>query len=432
MNKDASFCSLCELKRRSRCPTCFEWIQLLVTFSVPLAIALYTFFQNNNEQVIALANREKDLEIARQQRAQDLQLADDQQKANILAGYETFLVGHLNRYGMNLDGSSSARFVARLKTLTTINQLDLARKTFLIRSLFEAKLIVNQPNMTDRQGDAIISLKEANLSDMNFDMGLLSYIALSQTNLTRADFHFAQLLCVHFHSAILIEANFHNADIPRIRNSCFNHFGYTMFSSAIMSKVNLSQAQFIATDFSNALLDYANMHEFLCLDCLFFATKIYRSDMSSSMISTNSILTLINITQSILHSMKFKEATFQYGVFSESSGIGMIIEHCLFTFTVFERCVMHQASIKQSNFTRTSFNHMILTESIVTNVQFINTTIYSTNLTSTIFNQCVFIHVNFTNSIMWNASFFNSTFQESFITDEQRLKAASFQGSVFI
>ena len=75
ISKDTSICSSCQRKRKSRCPTCFEWIQLLVTFSVPLAIALYTFLQNNNEQSIALANREKDLEIARQQRAQDLQLA---------------------------------------------------------------------------------------------------------------------------------------------------------------------------------------------------------------------------------------------------------------------------------------------------------------------------------------------------------------------
>jgi hypothetical protein len=82
------------------------------------------------------------LEIARNQRTQDLQIADDQQKANILAAYESFLVDHLNRYGMTLDENTSARFVARFKTLTTVNQLDRTRKTYLIRSLFEAKLIV--------------------------------------------------------------------------------------------------------------------------------------------------------------------------------------------------------------------------------------------------------------------------------------------------
>jgi hypothetical protein len=129
-------------RKKLRYPTCSEWIQLLVTFSVPVAIALYTIVQNNHDQTIALANREKDLEIARNQRTQDLQIADDQQKANILAAYESFLVDHLNRYGMTLDENTSARFVARFKTLTTVNQLDRTRKTYLIRSLFEAKLIV--------------------------------------------------------------------------------------------------------------------------------------------------------------------------------------------------------------------------------------------------------------------------------------------------
>ena len=65
-------------KIKYHCPTCFEWMQLLVAFSVPLTIALYTFFQNNRDQTIALANREKDLEIAQNQRIQDLQIAVDQ------------------------------------------------------------------------------------------------------------------------------------------------------------------------------------------------------------------------------------------------------------------------------------------------------------------------------------------------------------------
>jgi hypothetical protein len=71
MGKDIanSICT-CQTKRKSKLPTLFEWIQLLVTFSVPVAIALYSFLQNNSEQAIALANREKDLEIARYQRAQ--------------------------------------------------------------------------------------------------------------------------------------------------------------------------------------------------------------------------------------------------------------------------------------------------------------------------------------------------------------------------
>ena len=247
--------------------------------------------------------------------------------------------------------------------------------------MFEAKLIVNQRNMTDRQGNAIISLKEANLSEMNFDIGPLFYISLSQTNLTRAVFHFSQLLCAHFDSAILIEANFHNADIPLRKYSCFENFGYTMFSSAMMTKVDLSQAQFIATDFSSATLDYANMQDFLCLDCLFHATKIYRSNLSFATISKNSTLTVVNITQATLHSAEFKEATFQYGEFSQSTGIGMKIKQCSFIFTIFKRCV--------------------------------------------------FINVNFTNTITQNASFLNSSFQQSFMTDEQRLKAASFDGSVF-
>jgi len=219
----------CQRETKRHSPTCFEWIQLLVTFSVPVAIALYTFLQNNNEQSIALANREKDLEIARKQRVQDLQIADDQQKANILAVYESFLIDHLNRYDTTLNESTSAKFIARLKTLTTVSQLDPTRKIFLIQSVSEAKLIVNDNNTSDHVVLVLFSLEEADLSEIAFENRRLKYLSLPKSNLTRAIFAFVDLSCINFYWTVLINTDFQYASILTTKNQCFLKFSHTIF-----------------------------------------------------------------------------------------------------------------------------------------------------------------------------------------------------------
>ncbi len=426
-----SICN-CQTRKKHYFPTCFEWIQVFVAFSVPISIGLYTFLQNNNDQAIALANREKDLEIARFQRAQDLQIASDQQKAAILAVYESFLVDHLNNYGMTLDGNSSARFVARLKTLTTISQLDPMRKTFLIQSLLEAKLIVNNNYNTSNPYDhVIISLKDADLSEISFENRDLKYLSLPKTNLTRATFVSTELSCVNFHSAILINANLHDATILKTKDQCFLNFSYTVFKEAIMTNANLFQAGFIATDFSSATLNHANMRYFVCIECLFVRTNMYQAGLSFSAITTNSDFQFTNLTEAILVSASFRHVSFVSTIFIRTQAAEANFNQCSFLSIKFLSCKLQQVLIVQSNFSDIYFNDVNLSKSILTNVNFINITMDHIDLTSTRFDQCTFVNVNFKNAIIINASFLNCVFQRSLITDEQRLQAASFDGSIF-
>jgi uncharacterized protein YjbI with pentapeptide repeats len=267
---------------------------------VPVTIALYTFLENNNDQSIALANREKDLEIARNQRIQDLQIAADQKRADILAVYESFLVNHLNHYGMTLNESSLARFVARLKTLTSVNQLDSTRKTFLIHALFEAKLIVNDDSSSNPYTSGIISLEGADLSGISFENRALKYVSLPKSNLTRAIFALTDLSCANFYWAVLINSSFYGALIHTIKNQCFPEFAYTIFVKAKMTGTNLCEAEFISIDFSETNLDYANMRHFVCINCLFVGTSMYNADLSFSVMSENSTFVLTNLTETVL------------------------------------------------------------------------------------------------------------------------------------
>ena len=333
---------------------------------------------------------------------------------------------------MTRDGSSSARFVARLKTLTTVNQLDPARKTFLLQSLFEANLIVNQYNTRNLQEGAIISLEDANLSEIDFQNRALRYLSLPRSNLTRANFLSSQLSCANLQSAVLIEANFHETAIFLGRSSCFGNFGYTNFGKAILINADLSQAEFISTDLTGAILTYANMRWFLCLDCVFLNTDMYRTDLSFASVLANSTFISTNLTETILESTSFKDSIFHAAKFMKNLAIRIKIDRCSLVLTEFQSCVIQQALIRQSNFSQTHFNNVTLIESTVTDVQFINTTMQYTNLTSTIFTQCTFINVNFTDAVTQNASFLNCTFQQSLISQEQLLKATSFEGSIFL
>ncbi|CAF1460546.1 unnamed protein product [Rotaria sp. Silwood1] len=111
----------------------FEWIQLIATVCVPITIGIFTIMQNQqqneqhrNDLIIAAENRLKDIEIADRNRANDEWLADDKKKENILVDYQNFLANLLEKYGMVLNETLIARFVARFKTLTALGQLHSA------------------------------------------------------------------------------------------------------------------------------------------------------------------------------------------------------------------------------------------------------------------------------------------------------------------
>jgi hypothetical protein len=132
-------------------PLWFEWIQLIISFSVPAIIAIYTILENN-----------RDLSIAARNRAQDLEIADNQQKDLILRDYQKTISKLIERYGPQLNGSTSTSLVVRFATLSALNQLDLNRRNFLLRLLYDTKLITYYSIF-----DQIpVSLELANLTDV--------------------------------------------------------------------------------------------------------------------------------------------------------------------------------------------------------------------------------------------------------------------------
>lgn len=161
------------MKQDHRSPICFDWIQLFISFSIPIVIGVYTLLENNRELAISSYNR-----------AQDLQIADDQQKDLILHECQKTLAMLIDKYGTELNGSSSASLVARFATLSALNRLDSDRRNCLAHLLYEAKLITYRSN----DYRAPVSLQSANLTDLNMVEGserkILFNLSLESTIMT--------------------------------------------------------------------------------------------------------------------------------------------------------------------------------------------------------------------------------------------------------
>lgn len=170
--------------------SCFEWTNLIATICIPIIIAIYTFIENNNSSSIAAASHRKDLEIANISRAAELEIAQanrlnelkiaeesrqkerdlaiDQQHENILADYQSSLAKLLIDDNSTLTKRSSmTKTVIQFMTHTALSQLDLKRKSLLILSLYDVRLITFQQSSRHEE-ETVLEFRQIDLSNVMF------------------------------------------------------------------------------------------------------------------------------------------------------------------------------------------------------------------------------------------------------------------------
>ncbi|CAF3663161.1 unnamed protein product, partial [Rotaria sp. Silwood1] len=215
--------TLCERRTKKKTRSWFDWAQLIIAFSVPVAITVYTIFQTKNEAIIAEQNRIQDLSISEKNRLSDIALSQDDQREAILVEYLNSVGKLLDKYGMTLN-DTAARLVARYKTLAALEQLDPKRRSLVIRSLYELGLIKSHlPN-----GEPLLSLKTADLTALN----------LSTTRKSLVDWKTYEF--VDFTETVLINASFRNL---RIKNC--------LFKAAHLEASDFSSTSIVGTNFQN-------------------------------------------------------------------------------------------------------------------------------------------------------------------------------------
>ncbi|CAF3070481.1 unnamed protein product [Rotaria sp. Silwood2] len=411
----------------------FIWAQLLTQLSITVAITVYTIIQNNRDQSIAQANRQQDIylanemrnkdhDIAQENRLNDILIAYDHQRENILIEYQNFVSDLLNKYGITLN-DSAARFVSRFKTLAALQQLNPARRTFLIRSLIEAKLVTYNDNLTPSLVSPIIQLATANLSEIDlsetsdsaFVSQLASCLAFDSTILNRALFRRKHLTGSTFIDAKLNYADF-SSSIIGFLNECSNQ--------RITAKISVS--------FKDADMSYVNFYKAFIDNVEFIFARMIGANMTNTIFGHE-----INFAHTILAESNFYMAQFTDGRFvfyranmTSFNGTRAIFNKCSFYETLLFNCSLIYSIINQSSFTAANMTNCQLNNAQLTNVDFRRANLNNVDMSNIIcVANCSFSGTNLTGAILHNATIMSSNLLTATFTDQQLGQTRTLAGS---
>jgi uncharacterized protein YjbI with pentapeptide repeats len=212
--------------------TLWDWLQLLI---IPVVLAL-------GAVVFQQVNARTERQIAQQRYKQDQAIALEKQKEDLLQSYLDRMSELLLEKQLRLSQpDAEVRNIARVRTISTLIQLDATRVGYVFAFLLEAGLLGGS--------DPIISLYEANLAGVQWSYAILINANLfgvnfSKANLFGADLRKANLSKVVFEAADLSKANLFKADL----------------SKAYLLGANLSEAHLRGADLSKAHLRFANLN----------------------------------------------------------------------------------------------------------------------------------------------------------------------------
>ncbi|UJR20506.1 hypothetical protein I4U23_023634 [Adineta vaga] len=413
------------MKENKNATSCFDWLQLIIYICIPVAIAVYTVLENNRESAIAMANR-----------AHDLHIADDEQKDLILNECQKVLSKLIEKHGTEFDPGSSTSLVVRFAVLSALNRLDLTRRNFLIRLLYEAKLITCQtPNCRPS-----IDLQSANLMDLSFDCEYqrkeLYYLSLENTVMSRADFFDMNIHGGNFKRAKLDQANFAWTRNDYTFENCANSYCMENVSTPLsFEKANLTMASFhTATygtaNFIDAIMTNVNLDNFFCGNCIFQATDLSGVNFRDAGIHDSSMLFII------LDNADLQRSVFGPNVeFSSSS-----MKNTNAGYTHFMECQFSDFDFQNTLFDHVSFTEVTFAKSNMIKVsmeysRIINTTFTSINLSDSNWRyvhcqNCIFDRVNFMNADFSYATFIESDFTNAIITEGQLKQMKSLEHSL--
>jgi uncharacterized protein YjbI with pentapeptide repeats len=194
-----------------RAKTLWDWMELLL---IPLVLAGGGLFLNR-------AQRQRELEIAAEERDTERQIAKDREEERALQSYLEAMTELLLEKELRIsEEGSEVRSIARARTLTMLRSLSGERKGSILRFLYEAKLINRKKTVIDLSGAnleganlrrawlLLADLEEANLKGANLGGAMLERAYLVKANLGKAILYYANL-----GKAILYYANLEGANL---------------------------------------------------------------------------------------------------------------------------------------------------------------------------------------------------------------------------
>ena len=234
----------------------WDWLQL---FIIPAVLAGAGLGFSYNERRASERNTNTEREIA----------ADNQRQETLQAYLnnisELLLHANLRESSPKGDAGKSelqlneVNTIARVRTLTTLTELDGRRKDYLIKFLYEADLIKNQLESVIFLYDADLSdadLKKANLNNAYLCNTDLSGANLSETVLNKAILAGADLSKANLEKATLIKAQL---GMARQFPSTGPDFIHARIKKTKLCDADLTEANLTDADLSDADLSRANL-----------------------------------------------------------------------------------------------------------------------------------------------------------------------------
>ncbi|CAF1683483.1 unnamed protein product, partial [Adineta ricciae] len=177
--------------------------------------------------------------IANHTREQDLLIANTLRWDTIFAAYIDNVSSIARASNFSFDTIDPLlTSIIRAKTMTVCRQLDVTRKTYLIRFLFEPKAILSHRHVIDLSVSAFSTKQTASLEDIsltgvsltNASFAVRQFVGanFTESNLQGANFQYASLRNVSFRMAILRNTNFNDTTMSNIDFSGSDLIGSTI------------------------------------------------------------------------------------------------------------------------------------------------------------------------------------------------------------
>ena len=223
--------------------TVWDWLQLLI---VPLALAVVAL-------LFQLANARTERQIVKQRYEQDQQIALDKQREDLLQAYLDRMSDLLLEKNLRTSPTEEVRNVAQVRTMTVLCQLDARRAGYVFAFLHQASLMSAQSN------DNIVSLRDTDLSSVNW-----SGADLSRANLSFADLGEADLRGADLRETVLYGADLHCADLSKAdlngANLLYANLSGAVLNGAILNGADLRGSILYDADLSGAILNGADLN----------------------------------------------------------------------------------------------------------------------------------------------------------------------------
>ncbi len=178
---------------------------------------------NKLQQDIALADLQRNISLL--QRDHQLHRETERYRDTLFIGYIQEMTELLTRHNGTFNNDQVITALARVKTLTTIRQLDSKRNSRLIQFLYAVDLLNNRHNLPplDLSGaelngiDLSSSVQHVKMHGLHLVGAYLNDSSFVGLDMNGANFSLAHLARTHFANTILTKADFsfaifHNAD----------------------------------------------------------------------------------------------------------------------------------------------------------------------------------------------------------------------------